>query len=85
MECKEKEFYIEKLYEKHEEWLINKIDLTKSLLNVPVLILDCEKEFQNNFNVQQEMAQKLIEKFGVLPSINFKNKKDEIFLVKKSI
>ncbi len=77
--------YIEKLYEKHEEWLINKIDLTKSLLNVPVLILDCEKEFQNNFNVQQEMAQKLIEKFGVLPSINFKNKKDEIFLVKKSI
>ena len=50
--------YLSSLHKKHEDWLIKKIDLPKALLNIPVLVLDCNQEFEQN--KQQEAL--LIEK-----------------------
>lgn len=40
--------YLEALHSRHEEWLINKHDVLPSLVDVPVLILDCTKEFETD-------------------------------------
>jgi deoxyadenosine/deoxycytidine kinase len=40
--------YIEKVHQKHEEWLVQKIGITQSLQETPVLILDCNAEFEND-------------------------------------
>lgn len=40
--------YLNSLHNKHEDWLIRKIDLPKTLLNVPVLVLDCNQEFEQD-------------------------------------
>ena len=74
--------YIEKLYTKHEDWLIKKIDLIENISKVPVLVLDCEQDFQQEESVQIKMAQLVIEKFGIAPSHNYQTKSNEILLVK---
>ena len=74
--------YIEKLYTKHEDWLIKKIDLIENISKVPVLVLDCEQDFQQEESVQMKMAQLVIEKFGIAPSHNYQTKSNEILLVK---
>ena len=40
--------YLDALHTKHEDWLIKKKDVPASLANVPVLVLDCDKEFEND-------------------------------------
>ena len=47
-----------------------------------MLVLDCEKDFQQEESVQLEMAQLVIEKFGILPSVNYQTNTKEILLVK---
>jgi len=46
--------YLEKLHKYHEEWLMNTND---------VLIIDCDKDFENNLEYQQEIINKVKEKF----------------------
>jgi len=46
--------YLEKLHKYHEEWLMNTKD---------VLIIDCDKDFENNLEYQQEIINKVKEKF----------------------
>lgn len=66
--------YVVKLFEKHEDWLIHKKDLNEKLAKVPVLVIDCEKEFENDIDIQNEMIDKIKKKFGVESKINmFKN------------
>lgn len=72
--------YIQKLYEKHEDFLVKRLDLASSLLDVPILVLDCEEEFEANSSVQEEMAKQVIEKFKILPATNFKSNKAEFCL-----
>lgn len=40
--------YIEKIHQKHDEWLIEKKDLFPFLQDVPVLVLNTEGDFENN-------------------------------------
>lgn len=40
--------YLSSLHAKHEKWLINKEDVASYLKDVPVLILDCNKEFESD-------------------------------------
>lgn len=40
--------YIQKVHNKHEEWLIDKVGIAPSLVETPVLILDCNREFEND-------------------------------------
>ena len=46
--------YIEKVHQKHEEWLIGKEDIADALTTIPVLVLDCNKEFENDKAEQEK-------------------------------
>ena len=46
--------YLEKLHKYHEEWLLNVPD---------VLIIDCDKDFENNLEYQTELINKIKQKF----------------------
>lgn len=51
--------YIQKIHECHEDFLVNKKGLVADLLNVPVLILDCNKEFEADQVEFAEHAEKV--------------------------
>lgn len=40
--------YLQDINKRHEEFLVQKKNLLTSLINVPVLILDCNEEFEEN-------------------------------------
>lgn len=40
--------YLQSLHNKHESWLLDKQDIASYLQDVPVLVLDCNSEFENN-------------------------------------
>ena len=40
--------YLSLLHTKHEEWLIDKKDVSTQISTIPVLILDCDEEFEEN-------------------------------------
>jgi len=44
--------YIEKLHAKHEGWLVARQDVAPYLQNVPVLILNCDQDFEHNLDEQ---------------------------------
>ena len=46
--------YLESLHTLHEEWLIERKDILPSLENKPVLVLDCNKEFETHPEVQAD-------------------------------
>lgn len=58
--------YLQKLHAKHEDWLVDKKDVADHIKNIPVLILECNKEFEAD---TAEMAQhiKKIKEFLGLP------------------
>lgn len=51
--------YLEALHSRHEEWLINKQEVLASLLDVPILILDCTKEFETDSIARNIMLQQV--------------------------
>jgi deoxyadenosine/deoxycytidine kinase len=46
--------YLVMLHEKHEEWLIHKLDIAPYLQDVPVLVLDCDPEFEHDPDQQEQ-------------------------------
>jgi deoxyadenosine/deoxycytidine kinase len=40
--------YIRQIHEKHEEFLITKQKIEPKLQNIPVLVIDCDKEFEHS-------------------------------------
>ncbi|KKP35336.1 MAG: hypothetical protein UR26_C0006G0020 [candidate division TM6 bacterium GW2011_GWF2_32_72] len=54
--------YIQKLHNKHEEWLIKKNGVVPYIANTPVLVLECNEDFENNI-VQQQLHVEKIAKF----------------------
>ncbi len=55
--------YLRTLHNKHENWLVHKKEISEYVKNVPVLTLDCEKEFEIDKNIQLkyiEVVQKFI-------------------------
>lgn len=51
--------YLKLLHARHEEWLVEKKDILPSLQDLPILVLDCSEEFENNPAKQKEMLDKL--------------------------
>ena len=46
--------YLELLHQKHEDWLINKIDVAPYVKNIPVLVLDCNQDFEGSISEQEK-------------------------------
>ncbi len=51
--------YIKRLHDKHEAWLINKDGIAESLKSVPVLVLDCDEEFETSKAEQEHHIEKV--------------------------
>ena len=54
--------YLELLHRKHEDWLINKKEISDFIKDVPVLVMDCNKDFEQDKNEQEKLLLAL-EKF----------------------
>lgn len=51
------------MHNKHEKWLIEKDGIAPILKNVPVLVLDCSKDFENDIEEQKEYVKQIIHFF----------------------
>ncbi len=56
--------YLTMLHNKHENWLIEKIGVDDYIKNVPVLVLDCTQEFENNPELCRKYAQQIVDFFA---------------------
>lgn len=46
--------YLQSLHNKHEAWLLDKYEIAPYLKEIPVLVLDCNNEFENNKEQMQK-------------------------------
>lgn len=63
--------YLQKLHKRHEDWLFHKKGITRSLSDIPILILDCNKEFETNLKNQfafMEQVQQFINQITQIPT-----------------
>jgi deoxyadenosine/deoxycytidine kinase len=51
--------YIEKIHEKHENWLMEKKGIESSLAQIPVLVLDCDADFETNKAEQERHVEQV--------------------------
>lgn len=51
--------YITKIHKKHEKWLIDKEGVMPGIKQVPVLVLDCDAEFEHNRAEQEHHVQEV--------------------------
>jgi len=56
--------YIQKLHERHDRWLIEKVGILQTLENVPVLVLDTDEDFEHNQKHQKEIIEKIVSFFA---------------------
>lgn len=61
--------YLRLLYEKHENWLIHKIDVDDKIKNLPVLVLQCDVDFEHNIDEQLKHARKIVEFFNLQSTV----------------
>ncbi len=51
--------YLQQLHDKHENWLINKRPIDTQLEKTPVLVLECNKEFESDKKVRDALITKV--------------------------
>lgn len=51
--------YLALLHKRHEEWLIHKKDIPETIAKIPVLVLECNEEFEQDFARQKEHMKKI--------------------------
>lgn len=69
--------YLKDLHNKHENWLVNRINIDDNISKLPVLILNCNQDFENNIDIQKQHMLK-IASFMSDTNINVINKVNEI-------
>ncbi|MGE0207158.1 MAG: deoxynucleoside kinase [Candidatus Babeliales bacterium] len=57
--------YLTMIHKKHEQWLVDKEEVDTYLQKVPVLVLECNKEFEHDVVEQQKHMQKISDFFGI--------------------
>lgn len=68
--------YLERLHEKHENWLVNKMDVASYLKETPVLVLQCNKDFEHDVAEQEGHIEKIVAFFHEhnIGSVNTRDK-----------
>ena len=46
--------YLQSLHDQHEQWLIHKKNIDPQIVDVPVLSLDCNENFETNRQIQSK-------------------------------
>lgn len=57
--------YLTTLHKKHEDWLVKKIDIDSFIADVPVLVLECNNDFENNVAEQEKHLEKISDFFSI--------------------
>lgn len=57
--------YLRQIHERHDEFLLKKIELKNDIANVPVLVLDCNQDFENDETFSKELADRVAAFIGV--------------------
>jgi len=57
--------YLQNLHKKHESWLVKKEAIDDYIKDVPVLILECNQEFESDKEQQEKLTEKIRTTFGV--------------------
>jgi deoxyguanosine kinase len=52
--------YIQLLNQYHDDWLIDKKDMTKKIAEIPVLVLDCNKDFASDSKEWSILVEKVV-------------------------
>lgn len=53
--------YIQLLHKKHEDWLLHKKDVAPYLQNVPVLVLECNNDFEHSIAEQHKHIKSIVQ------------------------
>ncbi|MBN1549144.1 deoxynucleoside kinase [Candidatus Babeliales bacterium] len=61
--------YLKMLHAKHEEWLVTKKGIANYLRDIPVLVLECNKEFEQDEQEQERHMNCIIDFFDLVPGI----------------
>lgn len=56
--------YLKTLHEKHEDWLIGKKNIDEYIKDVPVLVLDCSQDFEDNPELCRQFTQQISDFFA---------------------
>lgn len=51
--------YLQSLHQRHEEWLMEHQEVLSSLVDVPVLVLDCNEEFETDAQARHALLQQV--------------------------
>ena len=65
--------YLISLHNKHEDWLVRGHDVTEYLKNVPVLVIDCDEEFEQNSGRRAMFIEKIAEFINAAPTRKMSN------------
>jgi deoxyadenosine/deoxycytidine kinase len=57
--------YLKKLHDKHESWLLSKMNVASYIQDVPVLVLDCNKDFESDLDEQLKHIKSIAEFFNL--------------------
>ena len=53
--------YLKSLHSRHEDWLISQKEVSPYLANIPILVLDCNEEFETNMTIQKQHIRRVQE------------------------
>jgi deoxyadenosine/deoxycytidine kinase len=65
--------YLNMLHEKHENWLVKKTGIEQSVKNIPVLVLQCDEDFEHNISEQIKHVQKIVDFFKIQSAVKIKH------------